>query len=354
VTARQQFTVWIGGFFLFMALLYLLRSMLLPFVAGAAVAYLLDPLADWLEARRLSRNLATSAILLGFFAVLLLLMILLLPILQDQVIGFFDSLPGIIIRTRDWLIPLARRVLASLPEQARGEVQHAVATSAESGAAYLGQLAKSFLGSGLALFNLLSLILITPIVAFYLLRDWDHILARLNEWLPREHAEVIREQLREVNRVLSGFVRGQASVCFILGSFYAIGLSLAGLNFGLVIGIATGVLTFIPFIGASIGFFAAIAVALTQFWPDYMRIAIVIGIFLLGQFLEGNFISPKLIGDRVGLHPVWVMFALLAFGTLFGFVGVLLAVPVAAVIGVLARFGLGRYLRSRLYHGPAR
>ena len=351
MSARQQIISWILIVCVLSLLLYLLRAILLPFVAGAAVAYLLDPLADWLEARGQSRTLATSTILFGFFGIMLLLLVLLLPIIEEQVIGFFTSLPGIIIKTRDWLIPLVRRLLADLPEQARSEVQHAAATSAESGAALLGQLAKGALGSGLALFNLLSLILITPVVAFYLLRDWDRILARIDTWLPREHGVTIRQQLREMNKVLAGFVRGQAGVCFILGCYYAIGLSVAGLQFGLVIGIATGILVFIPIIGASLGFLAAIIVALAQFWPDYLHIGIVVGIYLIGQFLEGNLISPKLIGERVGLHPVWVMFALLAFGTLFGFLGVLLAVPVAAVIGVLTRFALSRYLDSRLYHG---
>jgi predicted PurR-regulated permease PerM len=206
------------------------------------------------------------------------------------------------------------------------------------------------ISGGLALVNILSLLFITPVVTFYLLRDWDRVLAHIDALLPREHAETIREQARLVNDTLAGFVRGQATVCFLLGTFYAVALSLAGLNFGLVIGLVSGILSFIPYVGTIFGFVAASGLALAQF-DEWYRIAIVIGIFLFGQFVEGNFLTPKLVGDRVRLHPVWVIFALLAGGTLFGFAGVLLAVPVAAVIGVLTRFAVSRYTASPLYGG---
>jgi predicted PurR-regulated permease PerM len=210
----------------------------------------------------------------------------------------------------------------------------------------LGQV----ISGGVAIANLISLLVITPVVAFYLLRDWDRIVARVDTWLPRGHAGAIREQAREIDRTLAGFLRGQGTVCLILGVFYAIGLTLAGLDFGLVVGLVAGLLSFIPYVGAIVGLVLSVGLALVQF-DDWLRIAVVAGIFFVGQAVEGNFLTPKLVGESVGLHPVWIIFGLLAGGALFGFVGVLLAVPAAAVIGVGVRFALGRYMQSPYYHG---
>ena len=201
-----------------------------------------------------------------------------------------------------------------------------------------------------AALSLASLLVITPVVTFYLLRDWDHLVARVDSWLPRHYAGTVRVEVRKVDEILAGFVRGQSSVCVILALFYAIGLTLAGLNFGLVIGLVAGLLSFIPFVGSAVGFVASVGMALVQF-DDWLRIGIVAAIFVIGQAVEGNFLTPKLVGDRVGLHPVWVIFALLAGGFLFGFVGVLLAVPVAAVVGVLTRFLMAQYLDSTFHRG---
>ena len=184
--------------------------------------------------------------------------------------------------------------------------------------------------------------------------DWDRMVARIDQLLPRDHAETIRELAREINEVLEGFLRGQGLVCLFLGVFYGTGLSLVGLKFGLVVGILTGVLSIIPYLGTITGFVVSTALACFQFWPDYTLIGVVIGIFVAGQFIEGNFLAPKLVGDKVRLHPVWVMFSLFAFGSLFGFVGALLALPVAASIGVLARFAVSRYEHSPLYRGARR
>jgi predicted PurR-regulated permease PerM len=196
-----------------------------------------------------------------------------------------------------------------------------------------------------------SLVVVTPIVAFYLLEDWDHIIAKIDSWVPRDHVETVRSLGRDINTAMAGFIRGQGTVCLVLGTFYAVLLSFSGLKFGLAIGAIAGALTFIPYAGALIGGVLAIGVALVQFWPDFWSIGIVVGIFALGQFLEGNFLSPKLVGKSVGLHPVWLMFALFAFGYAFGFVGLLLAVPMAAAAGVLMRFALRQYLGSALYLG---
>jgi predicted PurR-regulated permease PerM len=199
--------------------------------------------------------------------------------------------------------------------------------------------------------NLLSLLVVTPIVAFYLLTDWDRMVARVDSWLPRQHVETLRGLAREMNDAMAGFIRGQAVVCLLLGLFYAVGLSLAGLNFGLLIGLAAGILSFIPYVGSFVGFVLSIGIAIVQFWPNWIHIAVVVAIFAAGQFMEGNFLSPKLVGNRVGLHPVWLMFALFAFGYLFGFAGLLMAVPLAAATGVLTRFALRKYLSSPFYLG---
>jgi len=209
---------------------------------------------------------------------------------------------------------------------------------------------KRLLTGGLAVLNVLSLLFITPIVTFYMLRDWDVMVAKVDSWLPRQHRDSIHRHAAEINRTLSGFIRGQASVCLALGAFYGLGLSLVGLDLGLVIGLGAGFISFVPYLGSITGFVVGVGLALAQ-TQSWELPAMVAGVFLAGQVLEGNFLTPKLVGDKVGLHPVWIMFALLSGGGLFGFVGLLLAVPVAAIVGVLSRSALKRYLRSSLYHG---
>ena len=218
-------------------------------------------------------------------------------------------------------------------------------------AAWVGAILASIWSGGLALVNVLSLLVVTPIVAFYMLNDWDLMIAKVDSWLPRDHAPTIRALASSIDGAMAGFIRGQGTVCLLLGLFYAVALSVAGLNFGLLIGLGAGLLSFIPYVGSIVGGVLAIGMALVQFWPEWIPIAIIIAIFAAGQFIEGNFLSPYLVGNRIGLHPVWLMFALFAFGYLFGFVGLLLAVPLAAAAGVLVRFALQQYLNSPLYLG---
>jgi predicted PurR-regulated permease PerM len=201
--------------------------------------------------------------------------------------------------------------------------------------------------------DVVSLLVVTPVVAFYLLLDWDRMIKKVDSWIPRDHVQTVRQIASDMDTTIAGFVRGQGSMCLILAIYYAVGLSLAGLNFGLLIGFATGMLSFIPYVGATLCLLIAGGVALVQFGADYVSIAIVLGVYFTGQFMEGNVLQPKLVGGSVGLHPVWLMFALFAFGAMFGFVGLLIAVPAAAAVGVLVRFALSRYLESDLYHGRA-
>jgi predicted PurR-regulated permease PerM len=184
-----------------------------------------------------------------------------------------------------------------------------------------------------------------------MLLDWHRMVDKVDSWLPRRQRDVIRGLARDIDAAIAGFIRGQALVSLILGTFYAIALTLIGLNFGLLIGFAAGFLNFVPYLGSTTGLLLAGGVALAQFWPEWVWVIAAVGLFFFGQFIEGNFLQPKLVGDRVGLHPVWLIFALFAFGYLLGFVGILVAVPLAAAIGVLVRFALRQYLASPLYTG---
>jgi predicted PurR-regulated permease PerM len=199
--------------------------------------------------------------------------------------------------------------------------------------------------------NILLLFVIVPVVAVYLLLDWDRMVAQIDSLLPRDHAPVIRRLARDIDKTLASFIRGMGTVCLILGAYYAIALMLVGLQFGLVVGFIAGLVTFIPYLGAVLGGVLAIGLALFQFWGDWVSIGLVAAIFVLGQMLEGNFLTPKLVGNSVGLHPVWLILALSVFGSLFGFVGMLAAVPIAAALGVVARFATEQYRESVLYKG---
>lgn len=350
MTTAQQSRFWLAAFAGFLLLVWLFSPVLLPFVAGLAIAYLLDPFVDRLEVWRLPRWAATAAALLLFASALFLAALLLVPLIQAQVTHLLDVLPGYATRVREAITPLVENLVARLSPDDVARLRGAVGQHVGDVAGWIGGVVRSVLSSGVALFDVLSVLFITPIVAFYLLRDWDRLVAAVDSWLPRRHLETIRAQCREIDRTLAGFLRGQAAVCTALGGFYALALSLAGLDFALVIGLLSGILSFIPYVGSLFGFAASVGLAALQF-DELWRVGMVAGIFIVGQAVEGNVLTPKLVGDRVGLHPVWVMFSLLAGGSLFGFLGVLLAVPVAASLGVVVRFLLRQYLASPLYRG---
>nr|WP_298688730.1 AI-2E family transporter [uncultured Dongia sp.] len=346
----RRWPSYLAALIVFLILVYLLRTVLLPFVAGMGVAYFLDPVCDRLEKWGCSRTLATTLVTIAFVLIVVLGFLLVVPLLIEQLTNFITSLPELVERAHMRLLPLYEsfRLRFDLPavDDLGGMLRNRLGTVF----GFVTQTLQGVVSGGAALANLLSLIFITPVVTFYLLRDWDIITAQLDNLLPRDHAETIREQGRAIDTTLAGFIRGQATVCLVLGVFYAVALMLVGLPFGLVIGMIAGLLTFIPYVGCLSGLIISMAIALASFdgWQGPVAVAVV---FVVGQVVEGNFLTPKLVGDRVGLHPVWIIFALLAGGALFGFVGLLLAVPVAASIGVLVRFGIGRYLMSPLYQG---
>lgn len=351
MTTQKQMTFWSLALVAFILALWLLSPILLPFLAGMVLAYFLDPVADTLERYGLNRLAATSLILLVSVALVVIVLLLIVPVLAQQFLNLVTDLPSLIKALIQRINDVAPQSLKDWLQNSGIDLQRTLSTVGGSAAGWLAGLFASIWSGGLALVNVVSLIVVTPVVAFYMLTDWDRMIARIDALLPRDHVEDIRGIARDIDTALAGFIRGQGTVCLLLGAFYGLALTLAGLKFGLAIGVFAGALTFIPYVGALLGGIAAIGVGLVQFWPDYGQILIIVGIFVVGQFLEGNFLSPKLVGSSVGLHPVWLMFALLAFGYLFGFVGLLLAVPLAAASGVLVRYALTRYTHSKLYSG---
>jgi len=346
----RQLVFWLAALIVFILLLWLLSGILLPFVAGFAIAYLLRPLTDRIQRLGVSRIIAALLIIGVVVIVLIGLILLVVPILGDQLNSFIASVPGYVAKLQHVLTDQSRPWLQKLlgagfsPDKSIGDL-------VTQGMGWLTAFLKSLWSGGQALVSLFSLMVVTPVVAFYLLVDWHRMVRTINSWVPVNQRETVHGLAREIDAAISGFVRGQTMVCVSLGLFYAVTLTLTGLNFGLLIGLISGLITFIPYVGSMTGLVLAVGVAVAQFWPNYTSIVLVLGIFLVGQFLEGNVLSPKLVGESVGLHPVWIIFALLAFGYLFGFVGLMLAVPLAATIGVLARFGLRRYLESTFYTG---
>lgn len=352
-TPWQRFGLLVGLLLAVSLVLYLFSSILLPFVAAACIAYFLDPPTTRLTRLGLPRALAAGMMVVALLALVLLFALLLYPLLIAQIGLLISRAPSYVGDIRDW----AGEVVHNMQERLGSEyvdekLRDLVAGQAGVMLGWVASALTRIVGSGFALFNVVSLVIVTPVVAFYLLRDWRRAVARLDSWMPRRYAGVLRAQAREVDRILSAWLRGQAICCVLLAAFYAVALTLVGLDLGLIVGITAGMLSFIPYVGSIVGGVTSIALALAQF--HWQGVAVVAGVFVIGQVLEGYVIYPRFLGDRVELHAVWVIFALFAGGAAFGFLGVLLAVPVAAVLGVLARFWLRRYLNSPLYLEPPR
>jgi predicted PurR-regulated permease PerM len=351
MTVQRQISFWLIALVTLAFALWFLQDILLPFLAGFVLAYFLDPVADWLENAGLPRTYAALLILVTAVMLLVLAIVMIVPLFVTEIQNLSTSLPGLVKTLIARINELAPQSIKDLLARSGNEFPASASDLAGKATGWLATLVGSVWSGGMAVVNMVSLIVLTPIVAFYLLQDWDTIVAKVDDWLPRDHVHEIRGIARDIDSALAGFIRGQALVCLGLGIFYATGLAFAGLNFGFAIGFLSGALSFIPFVGAITGGALAIGVALAQFWPDYTSIIIIAGIFAAGQFIEGNILSPKLVGSSVGLHPVWLMFALFAFGSVFGFTGLLLAVPLAAATGVVVRYLLGQYAKSKLYRG---
>ena len=343
---REQLKYWGAAALLFFVLLWMIGNVMLPFLVGGALAYFLDPVADRLERAGMNRVMATLTITLVGVLIVILLVLAVLPLLVNQLTALIAAAPEIASRLQTGLVE-------RFPElkDSTSVIRQTLANIGETIQAEGASLATGVITSALTVLAAVVFVVVVPVVAFYLLLDWDKMLARIDAMLPRDHAPVVRQLAGEIDTVMAGFVRGQLSVCLLLGSFYSVALMAAGLQFGLIVGAVAGAITFIPYVGSFVGGLLAIGLALFQFWGDWLPIGIIAAIFVVGQFIEGNILTPRLVGKSVGLHPVWLLFALSAFGTVFGFVGLLVAVPVAAALGVLTRFGISQYQDSLLYRG---
>lgn len=360
MAVERQVQFWLAAGLLFALFLWLLAGVLLPFVAGLVLAYLLDPLAIRLQRLGLSR-LVASLLIVGISGVLIIgALVALLPILATQSAQFIERLPANITRLQDivsrygadlggFLHP-ALDFLGIQAQQNAEQTQQSAGELVGQGANWAGTVLSSLWKGGQAIVGVISLLVITPVVAFYLLVDWNRLLATLDGLVPIRQRDVVRSLACEIDTAMAGFIRGQSFVCLFLGLWYGLGFTLVGLNFGLLIGITAGVLSFIPYVGSLTGLFLSVAVALVQ-GPGWGLLALVLVVQVTGQFIEGNILTPRFVGSAVGLHPVWVILALLAFGSLFGMTGLILAVPIAAAIGVLTRFAVRQYKASPLYTG---
>jgi predicted PurR-regulated permease PerM len=348
---ERQIFFWLAVAFLMALAIWLVKDVLLPFVAGVVLAYFLNPIVDRLTSLGLNRVAASALIVAAGAVVLVSLMVLVVPLLFDQAQQFAAALPGEVERLRGVLETWMRDRFGTSAGNIDEGLKRATESFSQNWTSLAGWAATSLWDRSLALFNFLSLLLVTPLVVFYLLVDWEAMLQKIDGWLPRDHAPTIRALAAEINDAISAFIRGQGTVCMILALFYATGLTAVGLEYGLIIGIATGLLAFIPFVGWASGLLTATALAIVQFWPEYLPVLGVVAVFLAGQAFDAGFLSPNIVGSKIGLHPVWLIFALFVFAYLFGLVGMLLAVPVAAAIAVLVRFGLSAYLQSSVYRG---
>ena len=343
---QTQAKYWTIATAILVAALWFLGDVILPFVLGGAIAYFLDPVADRLEEAGLSRALATAVISVLAVLMFIIAILLIVPTLVSQAVSLVNVAPDLFTQLQGFL---TERFPSLMDESStlRQSLDELGSTIQERG----GELVTAIVGSAMGIINVVVLMVVTPVVAFYLLLDWDRMVAEVDKLLPRDHAPTVRKIAAQIDATLSSFIRGQGTVCLILGTYYAVALMVIGLQFGLIVGFIAGLITFIPYIGALVGGALAIGLGLFQFWGEWWTLAGVAAIFFAGQFLEGNILTPKLVGGSVGLHPVWLLFALSAFGALFGFVGMLVAVPVAAVIGVVARFFVAQYQQGRLYQG---
>ncbi len=347
ITKQQnKFLFWSLLLLIFCFLISTLKPVLMPFVAGIILAYLLDPITNKLEKAGINRTIGTLLTLILAVLIFVPIIFIIISIISSQLSNFAPLIP-------EYANKLIGKISILQEEFPALEATNIRAYIAENFAKTLNVLVKllqKIFASGASIFNVLSLLLITPIVAFYMLRDWNVFIKKTSDLLPKSSKSKITTQAKEINTTIASFIRGQSMVCICLGTIYAIGLYFCGLELGVLVGFLAGIISFIPYVGSITGFVISMLIAILQF-TSIVPILCVASVFMVGQFLEGNFLTPKLVGESVGLHPVWVMFALLSGGALLGFLGLLLAVPIAAIIGVLLKHLIIDYKKSSLYKG---
>ena len=330
-------------------LIYLLAPILTPFIIAAVLAYVSDPLVDLLEAKKMPRSLAVSSVFVSLTSLAIISLLILIPMIERQIDDFAQKLPSYINLFQNHVLPKVYALLGIDEKEALNfDLKSSLQNYWGTASGFTENVVSSVTRSGLVFAGVVANLLLIPVVTFYLLRDWDSIISRINELIPRASQPVAARLARESDEVLGSFLRGQMMVMLALASIYSIGLSIVGLDLAVLIGMSAGLISFVPYLGFIVGILFAGIAAIVQF-QDLIHLAYIAIVFGIGQAIEGMFLTPLLVGDRIGLHPVAVIFAVLAGGQLFGFVGVLLALPVAAVIAVLLRYAHERYLDSNLY-----
>ena len=351
MSLQNQIKIWLFLLAITILGLWVFRGILLPFILGMALAYLLDPVADQFERWHFKRIWASVIILAAAIAVFATAFLMIVPLAVQQAIGLAFRLPGYVNQLQELANERVPELFAALGEERVAQFQNTLAELLNQGIGIVAGLLAQVMQSGLTLINALGVLIITPVVAFYMLLDWDRMSATFDSLLPRAYRSEIRLVLDDIDQAMSGFIRGQGAVMIILSIYYGVTLSFAGLNYGIAIGLTTGLLSFVPYVGFLTGFVLSMGVGIVQFWPDGVMIAVIFGIFVVGQFIEANVLYPNFVGNSIGVHPVWLMFALFAFGLIFGLIGIVLAVPMIAITGVLVRFAVRKYKESVLYLG---
>ncbi|WP_332687194.1 AI-2E family transporter [Devosia sp.] len=360
MTLRNQVLIWVTFLVVLILLLWIFRGILLPFVVGAALAYLLNPLVNQLQKWRFNRAWATTVVLLCVITIVLSLFLMFLPLIGQQIIELLQRAPGYVADLQALFARWSPDINEWLGPERAAQLQTSINDVTRQLLGFITTLPGELVSIGLTGAAVIGFTVLTPVVAFYLLLDWEGMVHGIESLLPKDHKGEINTILGDIDKAMAGVIRGQGGVLLIDAAFYATALSLLGLNFGLVVGLIGGLLSFIPFVGFTVGFGLSVGIAIVQYSGDPWMVGAVAGIFLFWQFIEGNILYPKLVGSSININPVWMMFALLALGAVFGFVGLLLAVPMAAIASVLVRYGVAKYKASTLYlgqnggpHGPA-
>ncbi|QYO78560.1 AI-2E family transporter [Devosia salina] len=351
---RNQVFIWIGLLLALILSLWVFRGILLPFVVGAALAYLLNPLVNQLQKWRFNRVWATVVVLFSVLTLVVSIFFMFVPLIGQQVIGLIQRLPGYVADLQELAVAWSPEINAWLGPERAAQLQNSLNDLARQALGFIATLPAELVNIGLTGAAVVGFTVLAPVVAFYLLLDWEGMVRGIDDLLPKEHKGEVKGILREIDKSMAGVIRGQGSVLLLDAAFYATALSLIGLNYGLAVGLIGGLLSFIPFVGFTVGLGLSVGIAIVQFAPNWWMVVLVAGIYLFWQFIEGNILYPKLVGSSININPVWMMFALLALGAVFGFVGLLLAVPMAAIASVLVRYGVRKYKESALYLGPRR
>lgn len=351
MTFRNQVIIWIALLLGLILALWIFRGILLPFVVGTALAYLLNPLVNLLQKWRFNRVWATVVVLLVMLTAVLSLFVIFIPMLGQQIIGLIQRLPAYVGDLQELAVRYTPEINAWLGPDRAAQLQSGINDLTRQALGFIATLPAELVNIGLTGAAVVGFTVLAPVVAFYMLLDWEGMVRGIDSLLPQTHKDEIKGILRDIDKSMAGVIRGQGGVLLLDAAFYATALSLVGLNYGLAVGLISGLLSFIPFVGFTVGFGLSIGIAIVQFAPNWWMVALVCGIFLFWQFIEGNVLYPKLVGSSININPVWMMFALLALGALFGFTGLLLAVPMAAIASVLVRYGVRKYKESSLYLG---